>query len=267
MHPMLNIAIRSARKAGNIAIKAYENPTSIKIDKKSENDFVTNVDRAVETVIVESIRKSYPEHTIIGEECGVLKGADNDHQWVIDPIDGTTNFMKGIPHFAISIAYRYKGKTEIGVVFNPITNELYSAERGKGAQLNGYRLRVNGNLKDLNGALVSIAYPFKQRQYIESYNQVVNKLFDKCLDIRRTGSAALDLCYVSAGRIDLYFEIGLKPWDIAAGELILRESGGIITDFGGSNDYFTSGNVVAGTPKTVKDFISMTLNDWPQQLK
>ncbi|XKM14200.1 inositol-1-monophosphatase [Orbaceae bacterium ac157xtp] len=267
MHPMLTIAIRAARKAGNVIIKSYENPTSVKVDTKSENDFATNVDRAAESLIVETIKKAYPEHTIIAEESGVNKGSDADTQWIIDPIDGTTNFIRGIPHFAVSIAVRVKGKTEVAVVYNPITNELFTAIRGQGAQLNGYRIRVNGAIKGVDGALLAMALPFKQKQYSECYFNVLKLVFERCADVRRAGAASLDLSYIAAGRLDGYFEIGLKPWDIAAGELILREAGGIVTDFAGGTNYFYSGNIVAGTPKVVKEFLSLTQNEWVERLK
>ncbi|MBC9130105.1 inositol-1-monophosphatase [Frischella sp. Ac48] len=267
MHPMLNIAIRAARKAGNVIIKSYENPSSVKVDAKGENDFVTNVDRAAESLIIETIKKAYPDHTIISEESGLIKGQDTDIQWIIDPIDGTTNFIKGIPHCAVSIAVRIKGRTEVGVVYNPMLNELFTASRGQGAQLNGYRIRTNLSVKEIQGSVFAIAFPHKMKQYSEYYFNVLEKMFTKCSDFRRNGSAALDFCYIASGRLDGYFEIGLKPWDIAAGELILREAGGIITDFNGGNNYLVSGNVVAGSPKIVKEFLSLTQNDWPERLK
>ncbi|RKS85135.1 myo-inositol-1(or 4)-monophosphatase [Orbus hercynius] len=266
MHPMLNIAIRAARKAGNVIIKSYENPASVKVNTKGENDFATNVDRAAESLIIETIKKAYPDHTIIAEESGLTKGSDNDTQWIIDPIDGTTNFIKGIPHCSVSIAVRIKGKTEAAVVYDPMANELFTASRGQGAQLNGYRIRAN-NTKDLEGSVLAIAFPYKAKQYSDSYFNVLQKLFTKCADFRRTGSAALDLSYVAAGRFDGFFEIGLKPWDIAAGELILREAGGIMTDFVGGNNYMVSGNIVAGNPKVVKEFITLTQSEWPDRLK
>lgn len=266
MHPMLTIAIRAARKAGNVAIKAYENPTSIDVDSKGDNDFVTNADRAAEALIVETIKKAYPDHTIIGEESGLYKGSDSDVQWIIDPIDGTANFIKNIPHFAVSIAVRIKGKTEVAVVYNPISNEMFTAVRGQGAQLNGYRIRVSQS-KDLNGAILATAFPWKFKQHLDNYLTVIQKLFTKCADFRRAGSAALDLAYVAAGRVDGFFEIGLQPWDIAAGELIVREAGGIVTDFAGGNNYMVSGNVLAGNPKVVKDFLVMTQNEWSEKLR
>lgn len=267
MHPMLNIAISAARKAGNFVSHSFAIPDSIKVETKSENDFVTNVDRVAENLIIETIKKAYPEHTIITEETGIIKGNNNETQWIIDPIDGTTNFINGIPHYSISIAVRIKGKTEVAIVYNPMANEYFTAVRGQGAKLNNLRIRVNQSTKDLTGAIMAIAFPFKAKQYSDCYFNVLQKLFTKCADFRRTGSAALDLSYVAAGRLDGFFEIGLKPWDIAAGELILREAGGIVTDFVGNNNYMASGNIVAGTPKIVKDFLALTKNDWPDRLK
>ncbi|WP_392566998.1 inositol-1-monophosphatase [Utexia brackfieldae] len=266
MHPMLNIAVRAARKAGTLIIKSHENPDSISVDAKAENDFVTNVDRAAEALIVETIKRAYPDHTIIGEESGLAKGADSETQWIIDPIDGTSNFIKGLPHFCVSIAVRVKGRTEAGVVYDPMRNELFTASRGQGAQLNGYRIRV-GNAKDLNGALLGMALPYCQKQFGEYYFRALEKLFVTCGDVRRSGSAALDLVYVAAGRLDGFFEIGLKPWDIAAGELILREAGGVMTDFAGGLNYMASGNVMAGNPKVVKELLTQTQGVWPDVLK
>ncbi|MDF7666509.1 inositol-1-monophosphatase [Orbaceae bacterium ESL0727] len=266
MQPLLNIAIRAARKAGNVAIKAYENPVSIEIDSKGDNSVVTNIDRAAEALIVETIKKAYPDHTIVAEESGIIKGKESEIQWIIDPIDGTTNFIKNIPHFAVSIAVRVKGKTEAAVVYNPITNELYTASRGHGAQLNGYRLRVN-NSKDLASSMLATIFPAHNKQYSDCYFAVLQKLFTQCSHFRYTGSAALDLAFTAAGRLDGLFELGLKPWDIVAGELILREAGGVITDFAGNNNYMTSGNVIAGHPKVVKDLLVMTQDLWDERLK
>lgn len=264
---MLNIAIRAARKAGNVIIKSYENPSSVKIDEKSTHYFVTNADKAAEALIVETIKKAYPEHTIITEETGVIKGKDNEVQWIIDPIDGTTNFIKSIPHFAVSIAVKIKGKTEVAVVYNPMANELFTATRGQGAQLNGYRIRTNSNFKDLNDTTIATGFPYRLKEYSDSYFTVMQKLLTQCADFRCTGSASLDLAYVATGRFDAFFEIGLKAWNIVAGELILREAGGVITDFAGGTNYIVSGNIVAGTPKVVKEFLTLTQQDWPECLR
>lgn len=251
MHPMLNIAIRAARKAGNLIAKHYETPDAVEASQKGDNDFVTNVDREAERLIIEVIRKSYPQHTIISEECGELAGEDQDVQWIIDPLDGTTNFIKHLPHFAVSIAVRIKGRTEVAVVYDPMRNELFSSTRGQGTQLNGYRLRGSAS-RDLEGAIIATGFPFKHKQHSATYMNLVGKLFKQCADFRHSGSAALDLAYVAAGRVDGYFEIGLKPWDFAGGELLVREAGGLVTDFVGGHNHMLSGNLVAGNPRVVK---------------
>ncbi len=254
MHPMLNIAIRAARKAGNHIVKSLENSDAVKASQKGNNDFVTNVDKEAETIIIDVIQAAYPEHCIVAEENGTIEGKDKEVQWIIDPLDGTTNFINGFPHFSVSIAVRIKGKTEVGCVYDPIRNELFSARRGSGAQLNNTRLRV-ALTKDLNGTILATGFPYKHKQHAESYMKILGSLFTEVADFRRTGSAALDLCYFAAGRVDGYFEIGLKPWDIAAGELIAREAGAIVTDFAGGTDYMKSGNIVAASPRVVKAII------------
>lgn len=251
MHPMLNIAIRAARKAGNHIAKSLENAEKIESSQKGTNDFVTNVDKEAETIIIETIKSSYPEHCIVAEESGLIEGKDKGVQWIIDPLDGTTNFVKGFPHFSVSIAVRMNGKTEVACVYDPMLNELFTAQRGSGAQLNNARIRVN-QLKDLNGTVLATGFPFKQKQHSESYLKIVSALFVECADFRRTGSAALDLCYLAAGRVDGFFELGLKPWDMAAGELIAREAGAIMTDFAGGTGYMDSGNVVGSSARGVK---------------
>ncbi|WP_105903355.1 inositol-1-monophosphatase [Vibrio gangliei] len=254
MHPMLNIAIRAARVAGNHIAKSLENTDKIESTQKGQNDFVTNIDKEAELLIIDTIKKSYPDHCIVGEEGGAVDGKDTDVQWIIDPLDGTTNFMKGFPHFSVSIAVRMRGKTEVACVYDPIRNELFTAQRGSGAQLNNARLRVNP-IKDLNGAILATGFPFKQKQHSESYIKIVGGLFTECADFRRSGSAALDLCYLAAGRVDGYFELGLKPWDIAAGELIAREAGAILTDFAGGTNYLASGNIVGSSARGVKSIL------------
>ncbi|MFC0178867.1 inositol-1-monophosphatase [Thorsellia kenyensis] len=255
MHPMLNIAVRAARRAGTIITQHLSNPSAVETMQKGQNDFVTNVDKQAEAAIIEIIKKSYPDHTIIGEESGQIAGNDNTVQWVIDPLDGTTNFVKGFPHFAVSIAARQNGRTEIAVVFDPIRNELFTAVRGQGAQLNGYRLRMK-DVKSIEGTILATGFPFKYKQFSANFIGMLNALFVECADFRRTGSAALDLAYVAANRVDGYFEIGLKPWDFMAGELIVKEAGGIVTDFVGDNNYLESGNLVAGNGKVVRGILN-----------
>lgn len=266
MHPMLNIAVRAARKAGNLIAKSYETPDAIEASQKGSNDFVTNIDKEAERLIIEVIRKSYPKHTIITEESGELAGDDQDVQWVIDPLDGTTNFIKRLPHFSVSIAVRIKGRTEVAVVYDPMRNELFSAVRGQGAQLNGYRLR-GSNARDLDGTILATGFPFKQKQYATTYINIIGKLFTECADFRRTGSAALDLAYVAAGRVDGFFEIGLKPWDFAAGELLARESGSLVCDFTGGHNYLMTGNIVAGNPRVVKTMLALMRDELSEALK
>lgn len=266
MHPMLTIAIRAARKAGNLIARSYETPDAIEASQKGQHDFVTNVDQEAERLIIETIQRAYPDHTIVAEESGLTTGSDAEIQWVIDPLDGTTNFIKRFPHFAVSIAVRVKGRTEVGVVYDPMRNELFTAVRGKGAQLNGYRLR-GGSARDLNGTILATGFPFKQRQHTATYMNLLDKLFVHCADFRRTGSAALDLAYVAAGRVDGYFEIGLRPWDFMAGDLLVREAGGLTTDFVGGPHYLTSGNLVAGNPRVVKGLLSVMQPELSEALR
>lgn len=254
MHPMLNIAVRAARAAGKEIVRAFEQLDKVEVELKGTNDIVTNVDKDAEYIIVETIRKSYPKHTIIGEECGLLVGEDNDFQWVIDPIDGTANFIKGIPHFAVSIALKVKGKLDQAVIYDPIRGEVFSASRGKGAQLNGFRIRVN-KTKDLNSTILATGFPFNKKQHINAYMEMFKSLFLKSADMRRAGSPALDLAYLAAGRVDGFFEIGLKPWNTAAGELLVIEAGGLVTDFVGGHNHEKSGNIVAASSKILKDIL------------
>ncbi|XQW84032.1 inositol-1-monophosphatase [Thalassotalea piscium] len=254
MHPMLNIAVRSARAAGNVIVRSFEQDDKIEVELKGTNDFVTNIDMMAEQIIIDSIKKSYPGHSIIGEECGLIEGKDSDYQWIIDPIDGTTNFVKGIPHFAVSIALKVKGKLDQAVIYDPIRGEVFTASRGKGAQLNGFRIRVKQS-KELSGSILATGFPFKQKQHMNAYLEMFKTLFVKTADMRRAGSAALDLAYVAAGRVDGFFEIGLKPWDTAAGELLVIEAGGLVTDFTGGHNHASSGNIVASSSRLLKEIL------------
>ena len=266
MNPMLNIAIRAARKAGNVIAKNYERRDDIQTSKKGINDYVTSVDKAAEAEIIEIIQKSYPDHTIISEELGALEGKDSDIQWVIDPLDGTTNFVKGLPHFSVSIAIRVKNRTEVGVVYDPIRNELFTAVRGEGAKLNEVRLRVDSQ-NELNGAILATGFPFKQPNLMPTQFAIMNNLIDEAADFRRTGSAALDLCYVASGRVDGYFEMGLKPWDCAAGDLIVREARGLVCDFNAGHGYLRSGNMVAAPARILKEMLNKIQPCLTEQVK
>lgn len=266
MHPMLNIAVRAARKAGDFIAKSAENTDNIEVTLKSPNDFVSNIDKSAEQIIIDVIKKSYPEHSIVSEEAGLISGKDKDYQWIIDPLDGTNNFIKNFPHYSVSIAMRIKGRTEIACVYDPIRNELFTAQRGSGAQLNSKRIRI-ANTRDLSGTVIATGFPFKAKQHSESFMKVVSALFIECADFRRTGSPALDLCYVAASRVDGFFELGLKPWDIAAGELIAREAGVLCTDFAGGTNYIQSGNIVAAGPKVLKGILAKIRDNANEAMK
>lgn len=256
MHPMLNIAVRAARAAGKILVKQFDQGQPIDATAKGPNDWVSEMDKAAEKAIIDTIRKSYPDHGIIAEESGQQQGADNDFQWVIDPLDGTTNYLRGIPHFCISIALLHKGSVQQGVVYDPVREELFTASRGAGAQLNGRRLRIDPKV-ELKGALLATGFPFKAKYKLPEYQHMFNNLFEHCADMRRAGAAALDLAYVAAGRFDGFFEMGLKPWDMLAGELMIREAGGIVSDLEGGHNYVQTGNVAAGAPKVLKQMLPL----------
>ncbi|MFS1703123.1 inositol-1-monophosphatase [Aestuariibacter sp. GS-14] len=254
MHPMLNIAVRAARVAGSIIVRGFENRTELVKEVKGSNDYVTQIDKEAEMAIIHKIQQSYPAHSFLGEENGEVIGEAPEFQWIIDPLDGTTNFIKGIPHFAVSIALLHKGRLDQAVVFDPIRGELFTASRGQGAQLNGYRIRTT-KPRDLTETILATGFPFKNKTQYADYAVRFNKIFHDCGDVRRAGSAALDLAYVAAGRLDGYWERGVKPWDIAAGELLVRESGGLITDFSGGNDPLYKGEIIAGSVKVVQGLV------------
>jgi myo-inositol-1(or 4)-monophosphatase len=249
MHPMLNIAVRAARSAGNIIARAADRVDSYTITLKAQNDFVSEVDHQAEQEIIKVIRKAYPHHGILAEESGTHNG--DDYLWVIDPLDGTTNFLHGFPQFSVSIALKHKGQLEQAVVYDPLHQELFTATRGAGAQLNDRRLRVT-KIKGLEGALLGTGFPFKQQEYLETYLNTFRSLFPMTSGIRRAGSAALDLAYVAAGRLDGFWEIGLSEWDMAAGALLVQEAGGIVGDFSGGDEFLKTGNLVTGNPRVFK---------------
>ena len=243
MHPMLNIAIRAARSAGNVIIRSLQHVEHLEVTTKGRNDFVTDVDRLAEQEIIGVIRKSYPDHAILAEESG--KHGDNDTVWVIDPLDGTANFLHGFPHYCVSIGVMVRGRIEHGVIYDPLRDELFTASRGAGAQLNDRRLRVTKQ-KTLAGSLISTGFPFKYHEHFPAYLATFNAVFPEVSDLRRGGSAALDLAYVAAGRVDAYWELGLQKWDLAAGILLIEEAGGVVSDFIGGDNYMEHGNIVAG---------------------
>ena len=247
MHPMVNIAVRAARSAGNVITRYMDRLDTLTVETKGRNDFVSEVDRMAEREIIGVLRKAYPHHAIMGEETGT-SGEDDEFQWIIDPLDGTTNFLYGVHHFAVSIALRHRGRLEVAVVYDPVRQELWTASRGNGAQLDGRRIRVTQR-QDLNGALLGTGFPHKAPQHIDAYLGMFKALSQLAADIRRPGAAALDLAYVACGRYDGFWEIGLAPWDMAAGLLLVQEAGGVVGDFTGGPGHFKSGNVVAGNPR------------------
>jgi myo-inositol-1(or 4)-monophosphatase len=251
--PLINIAVEAARAAGTIIVRAMKRLDTIKIAEKKPNDFVTDVDQRVEQEITSIIKKAYPSHGILGEEGGEQKG--DDYQWIIDPIDGTRNFIHGFPHFAISIAITYKNKIEHGVIYDPVRQELFTATRGKGAHLNERRIRV-AQRKHLEECLLGTGFAYR---HIDKDATVPGKMLHAvlpiCGDIRRAGAATLDLAYVASGRLDGFWEMGLHIWDIAAGILLVKEAGGMVCDPYGGEDYLKTGNIVAANPVIMRQFL------------
>ena len=259
MEPMINIALRAARKAGENIVRASDDLDHLEVKSKSLNDFVSEVDLAAEQEIKYQLQKAYPDHAVLGEESGLTGAEDADYCWVIDPLDGTTNYVRGIPHYAVSIACLYKGKLEHAIIVDPVRREEFTASRGRGAQLNGRRIRVSKR-PSLDGALLGTGIPFKDHcdDKLAPYSKSMEILAGQCAGIRRAGAASLDLAYVAAGRLDAFWEIGLAKWDIAAGALLIREAGGLVADINGSETFLESGNIVCGNPKCFKAVLQVT---------
>ncbi len=264
-HPQLNIAIRAARAAGNVINRYVDRVYTLHVTSKERNDFVTEVDRHAERVIIDTIRAAYPEHGILAEESGRYEG-EATHRWLIDPLDGTTNFLHGFPPFAVSIALEAHGQLEQAVVYDPVRDELFTASRGSGAYLNNRRIRVSG-ARRLYGALLGTGFPFKQPEHLDDYLQTFKAFCQDTAGIRRAGSAAIDLAYVAVGRLDGFWELGLKPWDMAAGVLLIKEAGGLVSDFGGGTDYLQSGHVLAGTPDVFDGMAGVLRTHLPAELQ
>lgn len=248
MDPMLTMAVRAARAAGDLIVRYVDRVDSLNISPKGRNDFVSEVDRKAEQEIVGILRKAYPGHAFLGEEGGRHGLPKGEYTWVIDPLDGTTNFLHGFPQFAVSIALIHKGQIECGVVYDPMRQELFTAKRGGGAALENRRLRVTGQ-KTFTGALLGTGFPFKDQRHNDAYFSMFRELMKDTAGIRRAGSAALDLAWVACGRMDGFWEIGLMPWDMAAGVLMILEAGGIVTDFEGGEKYLETGNILTANPK------------------
>lgn len=257
MHPTLNIAIKAARRAATVINRASLDVDLLRIETKQPNDFVTEVDRAAESAIIDVLREAYPSHAILAEESGETGPAeDTEYQWIIDPLDGTTNFIHGFPQYAVSIALARRGVVEQAVVFDPTRNELFTATKGGGAFLNDRRIRVSKRLR-LQDALVGTGFPYRQFAHVDTYLSIFKELTQKSAGLRRPGAAALDLAYVAAGRLDAFWEFGLAPWDMAAGSLLISEAGGLVSDLAGESTYLTTGNVVAGTPKVFPQLLQL----------
>lgn len=254
MHPMLNTAIKAARRAGSIIARASRDLDTLTITQKTGNDFVSEVDHEAEAAIIKVLLGAYPDHSILAEESGA--SGKSDYQWIIDPLDGTTNFIHGFPQYSVSIGLRHKGVLTQAVVFDPTRNDLFTATRGAGAYLNDQRMRV-GKRNGLDHALIGTGFPFREFQNAEAYLTLFKELMFKTAGIRRAGSAALDLAYVAAGRLDGFWEYGLRPWDMAAGALLITEAGGLIGDMDGEPTHMETGNVIAGSPKVFDQLLKV----------
>ncbi len=246
MNPMVTIAVRAAREAGRVITRNFNRIDRLTVADKGRNDFVTEVDRNAEAAIIEVLREKYPHHAILAEESGAQAG--NEFEWIIDPLDGTTNFLHGLPQFAVSIALKVKGRLDIGVVYDPISEEMFTASRGEGALLNDHKIRVS-NRKSLDGALLGTGLPYRDFSFMDNYMGMLKDLAQATAGIRRPGSAALDFAYVACGRTDGFWELGLKEWDFAAGALLVREAGGLVTDIAGGERFLETGNVITGNIK------------------
>lgn len=258
MHPMLNTAVKAARDAAEIIQFGARNLDRLSIDSKGPGDFVTEIDRRAEETIVDTLLGAYPNHGIIAEEgSGDTRGnSQSDHIWIIDPLDGTTNFLHGLPTYCVSIALQVEGKLTQAVIYDPNRNDLFTSSRGAGAFMNNRRIRVSKTLK-LRDALIGTGFPFRDGAAFDEYVIQFKKLMPKTAGLRRPGSAALDLAYVAAGFYDGFWEMKLSPWDMAAGALLIMEAGGLVTGIDGEDSYMDSGAIVAATPKIFPELLKI----------
>jgi myo-inositol-1(or 4)-monophosphatase len=243
MHPLMNIAVKAARSASKIILRVVDRLDTVKVTEKNTNDFVTEIDQSVEQEIINIIHEAYPDHAILGEEGG--KSGKSDYTWIVDPIDGTTNFFHGHPHFCISIGVKFKDTLEHGLIYDPLRQELFTATRGTGAYLNDRRIRV-AQRKQFAGSIIASGFGNKSIKDIGEYLKILAAILPQAGGTRRSGSAALDFAYVACGRIDGFWEMNLAPWDIAAGTVLIKEAGGIVDDFTANGKYMETGNVIAG---------------------
>jgi myo-inositol-1(or 4)-monophosphatase len=261
---MLSIAVKAARRAGSIINRASLDIDRLTVTHKSSHDYVTEVDRMAEQAIIEVLLDSYPDHAILAEESGAQ--GDSEHQWIIDPLDGTTNFLHGFPQYSVSIALMHKDSITQAVIYDPVRNDLFTATRGRGAYLNDRRLRVSKRTQ-LTDALIGTGFPYNDYTHLEAYMGMFRDIIQKTAGVRRPGSAALDLAYTAAGRFDGFWEAGLNIWDIAAGCLMVQEAGGLVGDFQGNEKHLHSGNVVAGSPKIFSQLLQTIAPHLTEQLK
>ncbi len=257
MHPMLNTAIKAARRGAAVINRASFDLDRVTVTEKKHNDFVTDVDQAAEAAIIEVLHKAYPDHAFLAEESGASANLhdENEYVWIIDPLDGTTNFIHGFPQYAVSIALQHRGQITQALVYDPTRNELFTATKGAGAYLNDKRIRVTKRDK-LADSLIGTGFAFRGGDDIETYIKMFRIMTEKSAGLRRPGAAALDLAYVACGRLDGFFERGLQPWDIAGGSLLVTEAGGLMGTFKGDSDYLYKGDVIAGTPKVFAQMVS-----------
>ncbi|HEY7945531.1 MAG TPA: inositol monophosphatase family protein [Casimicrobiaceae bacterium] len=255
MHPMLTTAVKAARRAGNIITRGARDLDLLTVTSKGPKDFVSEVDRAAEAAIVQTLHATYPDHAILAEE-GTARELNRNAEnvWIIDPLDGTTNFLHGFPQYCVSIALAHKGIVTQGVIYDPVRNDLFTATRGRGAFLNDRRIRVSRRTQ-LRDCLIGTGFPFRDGSYLDTYLQMMRVMTQQAAGLRRPGAAALDLAYVAAGYYDGFFELGLNPWDVAAGSLLVLESGGLIGDLSGEGDYLYGGQVIAATPKVFAQMV------------
>jgi myo-inositol-1(or 4)-monophosphatase len=252
MHPMLSIAVKAARRAGAIVNRATRNLDIVAVQEKAANDFVSEVDRDAEAAIIRTLREAYPAHAILAEESGA--SGRSEYQWIVDPLDGTTNYLHGFPQYAIAIALKHREVVTQAVIYDPARNDLYTATRGGGAFLNDQRMRVSKRDRMKTG-LIGTGFPFRQMEYLDAYLAILREVMKQSAGVRRAGSATLDLAWVAAGRLDGFWEFGLSPWDIAAGALLITEAGGLVSDLRGEHGYLDTGNIVAGSPKVFAELL------------
>jgi myo-inositol-1(or 4)-monophosphatase len=257
LHPMLNTAVKAARTAGAIINRASLDLERVQVNSKAPNDFVTEVDHAAEAAIIDTLLSAYPGHGILAEESGTARGArDSEYVWIIDPLDGTTNFIHGLPTYAVSIGLAFRGQVQQAVVYDPARNDLFFASKGRGAFLNDRRLRVSKRTR-MADALIGTGFPFRKGDDLTHYLRILEAVMKSCAGVRRPGAAALDLCYVAAGWYDAFFETGLSPWDVAAGSLIVTEAGGLVGNFTGESEFLHQREVVAGNPKIYGQLVQL----------